>query len=171
MPSQDASKLTSWHDHSESNFLAPSIASPRGYAWLATRDLHGHLLGRDVRSAEDARQAIHLWTATVAEGMSADPWMNKLRAEIFLGDEQFVARMQALATRQRLECEEITKVQRTDERRLDRWLVPEHSKPEALRRAYTEGGMTMADIARQAGLTASRVSRLISAAEELRRQT
>jgi len=146
------------------------VAIDPGYAWLATGALHGHLLGRDVRSAEDTRQAIHLWIVAVAQGLGVDPWMNNLRAEIFLGDEQFVARMQALATRQRLECDEIARVQRTDEHQLSRWLTPEHSKPEAYRRAYTEGGMTMAEIGRQAGLTASRVSRLISTAEELCRQ-
>ncbi len=138
-----------------------------GHAWLATNWFHGYVLGRDANTADDVRQAIHLWASTVAAGEDKDFWKEHLRAGIFLGDDAFVLRMQAFATAQRRTCVEILRSQRTEPARLSDWQTPERTEQEAFRLAHTEGGMTMAEIGRQAELSASRVSRMIASAEKL----
>jgi len=134
---------------------------------LATRAVHGYLLGRDAQSLEDHAQAARLYAATVADGMGADSLRTRIRNDIFLGAEAFVAAMQALATRQRVACNEINKAQRLDATSLTQWIAPSRSRQESFRLAYSEGGMTMAEIARQAGVSLSSVSRLIALAEGL----
>jgi REP element-mobilizing transposase RayT len=136
-------------------------------SWLATRALHGYLLGRDAQSLEDHAEAARLYAATVANGMGADSWRTRIRNDIFLGEEAFVAAMQALATRQRVECKEINKTQRQAAKSLAEWIAPSRSRQESFRLAYSEGGMTMLEIARQAGVSLSSVSRLIALAESL----
>ena len=138
-----------------------------GRAWLATRDVHGHLLGRDVTSAEDQRHAAHLYAAQVADGIGVDSWRGKLRGEIFLGDESFAAEMKERATRQRMRCAEISRTQRTDIQELAHWMIADRSRQESFRLAYSAGGLTMREIARQAGLCISSVSRMIASAEKL----
>jgi DNA-directed RNA polymerase specialized sigma24 family protein len=99
--------------------------------------------------------------------MGADSWRTRIRNDIFLGEEAFVAAMQALATRQRVECKEINKTQRQAAKSLTEWIAPSRSRQESFRLAYSEGGMTMLEIARQAGVSLSSVSRLIALAESL----
>jgi len=138
-----------------------------GHFWLATPELHAQLLGRDATTVEDQLCAAHRYAAAVADGMGADPWSGKLRAEIFLGDEAFVAKMRTRATERRMQCAEVPKAQRTDARALTQWMVADRSRQESFRLAYSEGGLTMSEIAKQAGLCVSRVSRMIASAEEL----
>jgi len=133
--------------------------------WLATAALHGHLLGRDVTTEDDRRQAERLYVDAVAAGKSAGLWAH-LRQEIFLGDEAFAAASRALASTQRLHCKEIAKEQRIPSTDLTVWLSPDRTRDEAIRLAYSEGSMTMSEIARQASLSVSRVSRVIAAAEQ-----
>ena len=152
-----------WHWSSYRAHIGMELGRP----WLATRHLHGQLLGREVTSVEDQRHAAHLYAATVADGVGIDPWSGKLRGEIFLGDEAFVAEMQARASRQRMGCAEINKSQRTDSRELAYWMAADRSRQESFRLAYSVGGLTMGEIARRAGLSLSSVSRLISTAEKL----
>lgn len=143
------------------------IGMERGPIWLATKELHGQMLGRDALSSEDRHQAASLYAATVATGLGVDLWSGNLRSEIFLGEEKFVAESQARATQQRLACVEINKAQRNSPRTLASWTTADRARQESFRLAYSEGGMTMAEIARQAGLSLSRVSRMIRCAEEL----
>jgi len=138
--------------------------SPR---WLATAVVHGHLLGRDVTTADDRRRAEHLYAVTVASGHGVNLWTHHLRREIFLGDEQFVAETRARATEQRLRCTEIAKAQRTASRDLREWLTPDRTRDQAFKLAYSHGGLTMPEIARQAGMSVSGVSRIIASAERL----
>jgi REP element-mobilizing transposase RayT len=133
--------------------------------WLATETLHGHLLGRDVATEVDRRQAERLHAQTVAAGRDTDLWRS-LRQEIFLGDEAFVIASQAIASERRLGCKEIAKEQRFARSALVDWLQPERTRDEAIRLAYSQGCMTMSEIARQADLSVSRISRLIAAAEK-----
>lgn len=133
--------------------------------WLATASLHGFLLGRDVASPIDRRQAEDRYADTVAAGLGVDLWRH-LRHEIFLGDESFAAEKRSLATgAHRDECAPLPAARPL---RLADWLTPVRSRDEAFRLAYSEGGMTMAEIARQAGMSVAAVGRFVAAAEGLR---
>lgn len=134
-------------------------------AWLATVELHGHLLERDALTQDDRRLASDLYAQVVADGLGVDLWSSHLRNEIYLGGERFVGDMQAIAQHQRLQCVEIAKEQRKDMGALGRWMTVDRPRDESFRMAYTNGGLTMSEIARQAGLSLSAVSRLISNAE------
>jgi len=67
--------------------------------WLDSDGLHGYLLGRAVGGgiASASRN-----TALVPEGEKAPLWARGLRWQVFLGDEDFVARMQGLAASERI---------------------------------------------------------------------
>ncbi|MFL6682818.1 MAG: REP-associated tyrosine transposase [Burkholderiaceae bacterium] len=135
--------------------------------WLATAVVHGHLLGHDVGTAADQILAQRLYEETVAAGRGVDLWGQHLHREIYLGGKSFAAEMQARATGQRLRCADIAKAQRTQSRNLAEWLTEERTRDEAFRLAYTRGGMTMPEIARQAGMSVSGISRIIAMAERL----
>jgi REP element-mobilizing transposase RayT len=136
-----------------------------GYPWLATNELLGHLSGADITTGEHRRRATELYAETVLAGLGVDLWKTHLRGEIFLGQDEFVAKMQALATRPRMACAEIAGSHRADPRALERWMKSDRSRQESFRLAYTEGGMSMGQIALQAGMSISSVSRLIRLAE------
>jgi putative transposase len=142
------------------------VGTERGPRWLATEALHGNLLGRDAVTADDRRQAERLYAETVAAGLGLDLW-GGLRQEIFLGGEAFVAEAHALASETRLRCKEIPKDQRTRGGTLVDWSTPDRTRDEAFRLAYSRGGMTMTEIAKQAGMSISSVSRIIATAEKL----
>ena len=109
----------------------------------------------------------------VADGSGAPSlWETALRQQIYLGDEAFVARMQARAEPQRKASPAVPKAQRRAPpsaplpRTWAQWLKTSGgSRNEALARAYREGGLTMTRLAEQSGLSLSHVSRLIAAAE------
>ena len=88
-----------------------------------------------------------------------------------LGDGAFVERMQKSADPQRTAAREIPKAQRRTSRSLARWLSTCDSREEALFRVHTEGGLTMSAIAKELGLSVSRVSRLIARAEGAKDKT
>jgi len=60
---------------------------------------------------------------------------------------------------------EVPRAQRARRRTLAQWIAQAATRSEGLRQAYREGGMTMTAIAAELGLSVSRVSRLIAAAE------
>jgi putative transposase len=66
--------------------------------WLDTIGLHGYLLGREPTSRADHRTAARRYERLVAEGLDVDLWAQALTQQIYLGDDDFVARMQALAS-------------------------------------------------------------------------
>jgi len=66
-------------------------------ARLDTPGLHGYLLGRPAKSAADRRRAAQRCARLVASAPDASLWDSALRQQIYLGDEGFVERMQALA--------------------------------------------------------------------------
>ena len=143
------------------------VGAERGPKWLATASLHDHLLGRDVATADDSRQAERLYIEAVAAGRGVNLWRDHLRQEIFLGSEDFAARARAQATEERLRSKEIARAERIAYTTLADWLTHDCTRDEAFRLAYSRGGMTMTEIARQSKLSISTVSRLISAAEKL----
>jgi putative transposase len=138
----------------------------RGPRWLATVTLHGYLLGRDVATSADQREAEGLYAQTVAAGRGVDLWRH-LRHEIFLGDASFAADSQAIASERLSHSSGITREQRGGCASLADWLTPDRSRDEAFRIAHSQGGMTMAEIARQAGVSVPTVGRCIAVAERL----
>jgi putative transposase len=133
--------------------------------WLDTEGLHGYLLGRPAVTVADHRRAARQYAALVAADRGTDLWSEGLRQQVYLGSPEFVDRMQALADPQRKASRETPKAQRASPRPLAHWLAQCSSREEALHRAHTEGAMTMTALARELGLSVSRVSRLIARAE------
>lgn len=141
------------------------VGLARGPKWLATLELHGHLLRRNVNSDEDFRAAANLYAALVESGVGADLWNDRLRGGMFLGNERFMSEMLARACEQRLMSKEIVTPSSSGRASLEQWMDENASIEECYRRAYTRGGMTMAEIARQAATSLASVSRMISRAE------
>ena len=142
----------------------------RGWTPLAVWQ---QLTGREVTTAAQAQRAAVRYRQLVADGIGVPSlWETALRQQIYLGDEAFVTRMQALAEPQRKASKAVPKAQRSAPPSLRRprtwaqWLKAcDGSRDEALARAYREGGLTMTRLAEQSGLSLSHVSRLIAAAE------
>ena len=82
----------------------------------------------------------------------------------FLGDEDFVARMQALASTEQRSAGYVPKAQRKSPSTLQDCLRRTADRPEALRIAYRECGITMTAMAKELQLYVSRISRPIAAA-------
>jgi REP element-mobilizing transposase RayT/DNA-directed RNA polymerase specialized sigma24 family protein len=133
--------------------------------WLDTEGLHGYLLGRPVRTPVDRRRAADRYARLVASVPDASLWDSALRQQIYLGDEAFVERMQALAEPRNSTDNDIPKIQRRKSRTLAQWLQSCENREQALYHAHTHSAMTMSAIARELGLSISRVSRLIARAE------
>jgi len=144
------------------------VGLEHGPVWLATADLHGHLLGHDISTDADRRCAESLYSASVGCGIGVALWSEHLRGQIYLGSADFMSEMKARAAAQRLACTEIAKVQRVFPSNLAEWLAPDRTREEAFRQAYSIGGLTMGEIARQAAMSISAVSRMIASAEEAR---
>ena len=134
-------------------------------AWLDTPGLHGYLLGRLPKTAADARTAAERYARLVASAPDASLWDSALRQQIYLGGEDFVERMQALAEPRNSTDADIPKLQRRKGRTLAQWLAGCENREEALYRAHTQSALSMSAIARELGLSVSRVSRLIAQAE------
>ncbi len=129
------------------------------------------MLGRDVSSSEDRRDAESRYAALVATTDDASLWDQSLRQQIYLGDDAFIERMQRRAQPSRLTNAEVTLKQRAKPRPLAHWLADCVTREEALRRAHLESGMAMSAIATELNLSVSRVSRLIARAEAQRRSS
>ena len=134
--------------------------------WLDTEGLHAYLLGRPVRTAADRRRAADRYARLVASVPDASLWDSVLRQQIYLGDEAFVERMQALAEPRNSTDVDIPKIQRRKSRTLAQWMERCENREQALYNAHTQSAMTMSAIAREIGLSISRVSRLIARVEE-----
>jgi hypothetical protein len=136
--------------------------------WLDVPGLHGHLLGRPARSAADRRRAAAQYAELVAQGAGESLWAEHLRQQIYLGDAQFVERMQAQAlpaTALARQPREVPRPQRAAPMTLQDCLREYEPRGEALRVAYRRCGITMTQMAAELGLSVSRISRLIAAAE------
>ena len=136
--------------------------------WLDTAGLHGYLLGQPPRSAADGRRAARRYAALVDAGRDVRLWDQALRQQIYLGDEAFVERMQALADPQQIAARDVPRLQRSKPFTLGKWLSTTEDRGEALLRAHTQSGISMTAIADEMGLSVSYVSRLIARAEAAR---
>lgn len=123
--------------------------------WLEVEGLWTHVLGRLPQTAADRRKAAQRYLAMLHAEPDLDIW-GQLRHQIFLGDAAFVQR----AVRQ---GEGPARAPRPPGWR--DFLRSSQSREEALYRAHTEGGQSMTALARELGLSVSRVSRLIAGHE------
>jgi DNA-directed RNA polymerase specialized sigma24 family protein len=104
----------------------------------------------------------------VAQGTGEALWADHLRQQNYLGDAKFVQRMQAQAspaTAPTRQPREVPRSQRAAPMTLQECLQEFQPRGEALRVAYRQYGITMTQMAAELGLSVSRISRLIAAAE------
>lgn len=124
--------------------------------WLDVDGLHGHLLGRPAQTAAQRARAGQRYARLVTAEPGLQLWPGRLREQIFLGDAGFAERMRAAAAAPR----RVAKASFGD------WLRRAGGiREQALWLAHTQGGVAMTELAAQLGLSVSRVSRLIAAAE------
>ena len=135
-----------------------------GPVWLDSATLHETLLGFPAKSAGDRCRAELAYKALVAAGQDVNLW-DALRQEIYLGDDAFIQQAQESALRPARRNLEIPEVQRRLPTPQTSWTFEGPGRDESLLRAYVEGSMNMSQIARAAGLSVSRVSRLIARLE------
>lgn len=125
--------------------------------WLDVDGLHSHLLGRPAVTAAQHRLAGDRYARLVASEPGLQLWPGRLREQIFLGDADFATRMRAAAVAPR----------RSARTTWADWLKrADGIRERAVWLAHTQGGMPMTDLAGQLGLSVSRISRLIAAAEK-----
>lgn len=152
-----------------SSYLA-HVGQAEAPAWLDTAGLHGHLLGHAPRDAADTQAAAGRYADWVQTGREVRLWEGGLRQQIYLGDEAFVVRMQALAGEGgQTTSAEVPRTQRRRPLMLGPVGAQGEPREQALLRAHVERGITMTALARELGLSVSRVSRLIARAEADRR--
>ncbi|MDH3461569.1 MAG: transposase [Burkholderiaceae bacterium] len=140
-------------------------ASP---VWLDTEGMHGYLLGRPANGSADSKRAARLYAKLVEAGRDVRLWEQSLNRQIYLGDDDFVMRMQSLAAQDGAISKNVPKPQRSMPKDLAHWLRVCESREEALRRAHVESGISMTALASELGVTVARVSQLIARAEKQR---
>ena len=133
--------------------------------WMDTAMVHGHLLGSAIETAAQGKRAARAYELLVASAHDNALWGQGLKRQIYLGDDSFVARMQAMAKKDRLKAVDIPKGQRHPTKALGDWLRDATSREEGMFNAFALGGYTMTAIAEAVGLSVSRVSRLIGKVE------
>jgi putative transposase len=134
--------------------------------WLDTARVHGQVLGRDPQTARDLAQSRRRYAQLVAAALDLPLWDQALNRQVYLGDEDFVRRMQAKAAPSQTQSKQVPKAQRSAPKTLADWLRSCATREEALRCAYTQSGLTMTAMGKELGLTAARVSQLIAKAEQ-----
>ncbi|KRD13494.1 transposase [Acidovorax sp. Root267] len=131
--------------------------------WLDAQAVWGYLLGRDAQDAQARAQAAQAYVALVQAGQGVQLWAQGLRQQMYLGNEDFVLRMQALTSDRAVSAKEIPKQQRASPKSLQDWLAECPTRDQALVQAHYASQISLSEIARQLGLSVSRVSRIVSA--------
>lgn len=126
--------------------------------WLDSRALHQRLAPGAPQRDGPARYA-----QFVAQGKGIKLWDEALRGQIYLGDEAFVKRLQRRITGKPIP--EIARAQQRPAARPLAYYFAKAKRDEAIVLAYRDGGHTQTAIAEVAGLSVSRVSRLIARSE------
>jgi REP element-mobilizing transposase RayT len=139
------------------------VGSQMPQAWLDTPSVHGYLLGRDVATSRDAKRAALRYEKLVEQGKDVRLWDDALKQQIFLGDDSFIQRMQTLLEPDRVGAAEVPRAQRRTKPDSIQAYLKAYERNEAMVRACREGGHTLSAIAREVGLSVSRVSRIIAA--------
>jgi putative transposase len=137
--------------------------------WLDTDGLHANLLGRPADDLRSRAQAAALYATLVNQNQPSDDsfWQRALKGQVFLGDDAFVGRMQAMVQPQKLGDRAIPKPQRQGVPRT--WsqalAACDQDRNRAIAWAYRSGGMTMTALAQHAEISVAHVSRIVAAAE------
>nr|WP_316638432.1 transposase [uncultured Roseateles sp.] len=150
-----------------SSYPAHSLATATP-AWLETQGLLSYVLGREARTPGDQRKAAQKYAAALTSSDGDAFWNSTLRHQIYLGDEAFVARMQAMAGGGKSRSVAKNSKAKNGKVGVAQWIKDSDSREQGLLRAYTEGGLSMTAMADGLGLSVSRVSRLIARAEAQR---
>jgi putative transposase len=148
-------------DWSWSSFRTHTGQAP-GFDWLDTPALLGFVLGREVTGAADLQRAQVRYAQHVAAGLGVQLWEQALRQQIYLGDDRFVERMQALEARSRhglappaTRRSEVPRTQRQPPRaRPDIAALTARgvALDEALRASYRAGGATKIGVTTKIGV-------------------
>jgi len=152
------------------------VAAP---AWLDSDSAFGAVLGRQVDHAEAAKADRDVAALRYAQWvLSAPPeslWDSALRQQIYLGDADFVDRMQALAKDASASSKgkskgsnfrQVPKAQRVKVLTMAQWLKCSDGTAHALWRGHIEGGLTMTAMAAELGKSVAWVSKMISGFEK-----
>ena len=134
--------------------------------WLGTASLHGYLLGRSADTPQDQRRAASQYEHFVAAGHGVPLWDAHLRQQIYLGDEEFVARMHALAEPEKLNAQVVSTTHQREISSLATWLTEANSREEGAFNAYTKGGFKMREIAAELGVSLATVSLMVKRVEK-----
>jgi putative transposase len=152
---------------------AKLVRRPQDWRWSSYR-AHVGLSGRPVwlASARLLQQLAHTearaqkrYAEFVAQGRDVRLWEVALRGQIYLGDEQFVGKLQSRRKRT-VESREVPRVQRRSAPQpLQSYIGGARDRDSGIVRAYREGGFTQTAIAKELGMSVSRISRIIASGE------
>ena len=159
-----ARMVTTPHDWPWSSYRA-HVGRAEAPPWQDMAPLAAALLGREPCDPASWREAAARYAAGVAEHIDAPLWPGGLRQQVYLGDEAFVGRMQERASPRRISDPQVPRPQRATAAPLAHWLAMGPTRGAALLRAHRQGGLTMTAMARELGLSTSRISQLIAQAE------
>ena len=138
-------------------------------AWLDVARLHEFVMAGALTTAADHAAAAAAYAELVAAAPVGSLWDKALQQQIFLGDDAFIARMQALAAAPLLGSQQIPLPQRSMPVTLSEWLERCETREEALMMAHRKSGLSMSAMATEIGLSATRVGQLIRRAEAAQR--
>lgn len=137
--------------------------------WLDTPGLHAFLMGgNEVTTPAARRTAAARYRELVLSAPDLRIWDEGLRQQIYLGNENFVARMQAQLARPMLASHDIPKAQRSQPKTFEQCMAQAGDRAQALWMAHTQAGITMSALAAELGLSVARVSQLIGRHEKER---
>ena len=132
--------------------------------WLETETLLSTFAPRKARAQERYR-------AFVAEGKNQpSPW-EKLKNQVFLGNEAFVDKMQGRLSPDKNLSEIPASQRRPVAKPLEYYARKYRERDEAIRHAYESGGYSLQAVGDHFGLHYSRVSRIVSASEKAKNKT
>lgn len=149
-----------WSSHAALTGQAPNPP------WLDAPAVWGYLLGSDANTPALAAQAGRAYAELVAAGKDVALWPAHLRQQMYLGDEAFVLRMQALATDRAVSDKAIPRTQRAHPKTLQDWQAELPDRDAAILAAHRQSHWSMTRIAQALGLSVSRVSRIVAKAQQ-----
>ena len=126
----------------------------------------GYLLGKAAHTDALAQKAGRAYADLVAAGKDVALWPDHLRQQMYLGDEAFVLRMQALASDRAVGDKEIPKAQRASPKTLQDWLNELPTRDEAIVAAHRHSHLSLSEMARALGLSVSRLSWIVAGAKQ-----
>ena len=131
-------------------------------AWLDTSAVHGYLLGHTPVTPANTVKAANRYASLVAAGKGVALWEQALSQQIYLGDQNFIDKMQAKLHPAKANSKEIPRVQRKAlVKPLQYYLSQAADRDAGILRALQEGHYSLTEIAGNVGLSLSRVSRIV----------